>query len=252
MPKIRILWKKIPEQLRHLLVPLAIIAAGYLLVRWILVPADFGSLGHYRASSITSNLQKPIRYAGAEACEECHNQVGATLKQGYHRGVACEACHGPASAHSEDPENIKPAVTRTRTLCLLCHEYLPTRPTGFPQVVAESHNPSKPCVSCHRSHDPKPPKPLKKCGACHANIQRLLSLSNHAELNCTSCHTTPARHYTRPREYPPQRLQSRQVCLDCHDKTASRVQEISRVDGATHGEKYLCWQCHYPHLPEAR
>jgi hypothetical protein len=93
---------------------------------------------------------------------------------------------------------------------------------------------------------------LKKCGACHANIQRLLSLSNHAELNCTSCHTTPARHYTRPREYPPQRLQSRQVCLDCHDKTASRVQEISRVDGATHGEKYLCWQCHYPHLPEAR
>jgi len=246
------LWHKIPEQIRHLLVPFFIIVAGYLLARCLLIPQDFGLLGHYRASSVTVNTQKPINYAGAAACAECHEQVTTAKKQGYHRGVACEACHGPAQAHTQDPENARPTITRTRTLCLLCHEYLPTRPTGFPQVISESHNPTKPCISCHRPHDPKPPQPLKKCEACHAKIQRQLSLSNHSTLDCTSCHETPKQHYLQPRENPPKAMQNRQICLRCHDKTAPNPQEIPRIDGATHGEKYLCWQCHYPHMPEAR
>lgn len=252
MSKIMLLWYRIPEQIRRLLIPFFIIMVGYFLTRWLLVPPDFGMLGHYRASSITTNMQKEIRYAGAEACTECHDQTATKKKQGYHRGVSCEACHGTTVAHVHDPENIKPAITRTRTLCLLCHEYLPTRPTGFPQVISDSHNPTKPCISCHRPHDPKPPQPLKKCEACHTKIQRALTLSNHSNLGCTSCHETPAQHYTKPREYPPKRMQNRQTCLRCHDKTASSLQDISRIDGATHGEKYLCWQCHYPHMPEAR
>jgi ribosomal protein S27AE len=27
--------------------------------------------------------------------------------------------------------------------------------------------------------------------------------------------------------------------------------EIPRVEMRTHGERYLCWQCHYPHFPES-
>jgi hypothetical protein len=252
MNRVMLLWHRIPEQIRRLLIPFLIIVIVYLAARWILIPTDFGLLGHYRASSITTNTQKEIRYAGAEVCTECHDQLVAAKKQGYHRGVSCEACHGPALAHTQGPGNLKPAVTRTRTLCLLCHEYLPTRPTGFPQVISDSHNPTQPCISCHRPHEPKPPQPLKKCEACHAKIQRVLTLSNHSNLDCTSCHETPAQHYTQPREYPPKSMQNRQVCLRCHDKTNTGPREISRIDGATHGEKYLCWQCHYPHMPEAR
>jgi ribosomal protein S27AE len=28
------------------------------------------------------------------------------------------------------------------------------------------------------------------------------------------------------------------------------MKDVPKVDFASHGEKYLCWQCHYPHLPE--
>ena len=32
--------------------------------------------------------------------------------------------------------------------------------------------------------------------------------------------------------------------------TRKSDKEIPRVDMATHGERYVCWQCHYPHSPE--
>ena len=252
MNRLMLLWRRIPEQIRRLFIPFFIIIIGYLFTRWVLVPPDFGLLGHYRASSITTNMQKEIRYAGAEACTECHDQIVATKNKDTTRGLPVKRATVPVRPTYRILKNFKPAVTRTRTLCLLCHEYLPTRPTGFPQVISDSHNPTKPCISCHRPHEPRPPKPLKKCEACHAKVQRVLTLSNHSNLDCTSCHETPAQHYTQPTAYPPKRMQNRQVCLRCHDKTTSGPQEIPRIDGATHGGKYLCWQCHYPHMPEAR
>lgn len=248
----KFLWNKIPEQIRHLLAPILIIVVVYLLIRQLLVPSDFGLLGHFRASSITANVQRENKYAGSEACADCHDQIVGAKKHGYHRDVSCESCHGPSMAHTGDPEKLKPAIVRTRTLCLLCHEYLPTRPTGFPQVISDSHNPAKPCVSCHRPHDPKPLRAIKGCEACHAQIQRSLVLSNHSNLKCTRCHDAPKQHFTQPRGNIPKKIQDRQICLGCHDKTASSPKEILRIDGSTHGEKYLCWQCHYPHKPEAR
>lgn len=252
MKRLRLLWGNVPEQIRRLLIVFVVVIMGYLIVRFLMIPSDFGLLGHYRASSITANLQRVAKYAGEPACNECHEQIAVTKRQGYHKGVACESCHGSAMSHTLDPEDVKPAVTRTRSLCLLCHEYLPTRPTGFPQVVSDSHNPKKSCVSCHRPHDPKPLKPLKKCEACHAKIQRELSLSNHSNLECSSCHDVQKQHYSQPRENLPKRLLSRLICLRCHDKSSSKAPDILTIDGMSHGEKYLCWQCHYPHIPEAR
>jgi hypothetical protein len=252
MNKIRSLWNKIPEQIRRLSILLFAVIIVYLAVRLLMIPSDFGILGHYRASSITANLQKTVKYAGEPACNECHEDTASAKRQGYHGGVACESCHGPAIRHVQDPEHVKPAVNRNRSLCLLCHGYLPTRPTGFPQVISNSHNPSKLCVFCHHPHDPKTPQPLKKCEACHAKIQSQLSLSNHSGLDCMSCHEVDKQHYVQPRENPPKRMLSRQVCLRCHNKTLSHPEGIATIDGTSHGEKYLCWQCHYPHMPEAR
>jgi hypothetical protein len=252
MKRLQSLWNKIPEQIRRLLIPMVIVVVGYLTIRILLIPPDFGILGHYRASSIAANMQAAVKYAGEPACNECHEQAATVKRHGYHRGVACESCHGTAMAHAQDPENVKPAIIRTRSLCLLCHEYLPSRPTGYPQVISDSHNPLKPCVSCHRPHDPKPLQPLKKCEACHAKIQSQLSLSNHSDLDCTRCHEVPKQHYMHPREAPTKKMLNRRVCLTCHDKALPNPQSLPTVDGLTHGEKYLCWQCHYPHRPEAR
>ena len=252
MNKITFMWYKIPQQIRHLVVPVVVIIVGYLVVRQLLVPAGFGLYGHYRAPSVIENASKPIKYAGSVACAECHDAETTDKRSGYHRGVACETCHGPTQAHTEDPEKIKPQIPRTRSHCLLCHEYLSARPTGFPQVVSESHNPLRPCVSCHNPHNPRPPHAPKGCDACHAKVQRIIAVSRHGGLECTQCHEVPKDHKINPRGNRPQKMQSRDACGKCHAEDAKSAQGIPKVNMATHGEKYLCWECHYPHQPEAR
>ena len=128
----------------------------------------------------------------------------------------------------------------------------PYVPTGFPQVVADSHNPLQQCIACHRPHDPKPPAPPKGCEACHATIQRTLSVSHHGNLKCTTCHEVPKDHRLSPRGNPPKKLQTREACGACHAKGSAAAKDIPKVDLESHGGKYLCWECHYPHMPEAR
>jgi hypothetical protein len=252
MDAIKRVWNRMPQQIRHLLVPVVVIIVGYLVIRSLLVPAGFGQYGHYRGPSLVENASKEIKYAGSEACLECHDTIVAEKKGGYHRGVACETCHGPVMAHTQDPEKVKPQIPKGRNHCLLCHEYLSARPTGFPQVVSDSHNPVKPCISCHQPHNPKPPNVPKGCDACHAKIQRTIALSRHSNLECTKCHEVPKEHKVNPRENRPKRLQSRDTCGACHAQDSTAPKEVPRVNMASHGEKYLCWQCHYPHQPEAR
>jgi hypothetical protein len=43
----------------------------------------------------------------------------------------------------------------------------------------------------------------------------------------------------------------KEFCGTCHARGADSPPEIPRIDLATHGGTYLCWQCHYPHHPEA-
>jgi hypothetical protein len=246
------MWKRIPEQIRHIVVPAVALVVIYLVVRQLLIPHGFGLWGHYRAPSAVQNAELPMKYAGSEACADCHNEIVSSKKTGYHRGVACETCHGAAYAHTQDQEKHKPQINRARPACLICHEYLSSRPTGFPQVVADSHNPLKQCIACHRPHDPKPPTPPKGCEACHATIQRTISLSHHGNLKCTTCHEVPKDHRLSPRGNPPKKLQTREACGTCHAKGSSAAKDVPRVDLESHGGKYLCWECHYPHMPEAR
>ena len=245
------LLNRVPEQVIRLVV-ISILGIGFLiLIRVLLVPPDFGEYGHYRASAVDEIVSQPIQYAGHEACLECHDDVTEVKSQGYHRNVACEVCHGPAALHVEDDEAIKLRIPRERGYCPLCHEYLPSRPTGFPQIVATSHNPRKPCISCHDPHTPVPPETPKECEACHGTIARTKSLSHHVDVPCTRCHETPEEHKVKPRSVFPSKPDTREFCGGCHSEDADSPEEIPRIDILTHGERYVCWQCHYPHLPEA-
>lgn len=232
---------------------LAVVAIGGLLyVRHRFVPATFGELGHYRAAAVEAVSQRKIQYAGAAQCAECHDDVAARKAASYHRTLSCEICHGPAARHAEDPEAQKPIVPRERgAACLYCHEYLPSRPTGFPQIIERLHNPVKPCIECHNPHDPKPPQVPESCSACHAQIYRTKAVSHHANLACETCHTVDTRHRQEPRAFLPKKPTDREFCGRCHSKDAPSPKEIPRVDMTTHGGRYLCWQCHYPHFPES-
>jgi len=243
-------WNRLPEQIKRLTVIVVVFFASLIILRNIMIPDDFGQYGHYRSSAVEKTVSQAIRYAGQDMCAECHDDIMETKSTGFHRTVACEVCHGPGSAHTEDPESVTLDAPRDRAACPLCHEYLPSRPTGFPQIVSASHNPMNPCISCHEPHEPEPPETPKECAACHAEIARTKQVSHHVYVPCTHCHTTPEEHKLLPREYSPSKPTSREFCGTCHADDAVSEAGIPRVDLSSHETRYVCWQCHYPHLPE--
>ncbi|MFB3915305.1 MAG: hypothetical protein ACE14M_01140 [Terriglobales bacterium] len=240
-----------PQQLTRLLIVFGVLITGLFAARYKLTPKTFGQKGHYRAVALETVKAAPVRYAGREACETCHSEIFNTHSTGHHQTVACEVCHGPAAAHTESPTENQLPAPRKRGYCPLCHGYNPSRPTGFPQIDPQTHNPVKPCITCHNPHRPEPPHVPTECSACHAQIARTKAVSRHALLACTQCHQTPVKHKVTPALFRPEKPRTRAFCGRCHAKDANSPKEIPRVDIETHGGgRYLCWQCHYPHLPE--
>ena len=244
------IWR-FPDQVVRLAIVFAVAGTTLVLVRRHFVPDTFGEHGHYRAAAVPAAASLPERYAGAQTCGECHEDQVALKAASFHRGVACESCHGPAGEHVNAPDEHAPKKPVTRAECLTCHRYLLSRPNGFPQVLEMTHNPEKACVGCHDPHDPAPPQSPSTCGACHAGIARMKSVSHHARLECTVCHEAPPSHRDNPRTNPVQKPVEREFCGQCHAKEAAVDLEIPRVDMGTHGGRYVCWQCHYPHYPES-
>lgn len=238
---------KIPEALKRIAVLFVVIVVAVLALRFVL-PASMIDQQLFVRATIEREMAKPIRHGGSEICATCHDQTLAK-KAGYHRNLSCETCHGPAQAHAENPSEVKPLIPKQREYCVRCHAYSPSRPTGFPQINPAAHNPLKACVSCHDPHDPKPPSVPQECQSCHTEIARTKAVSQHVSLECTTCHTVPEGHKTAPRSVAASIPGERDFCGKCHAKD-SDVKETLKVDFAAHGEKYLCWQCHYPHMPE--
>lgn len=243
---------KIPEQVKRLSVLLVILVIVFIVVRSTLIPNDFGKIGHYRASAVQNIANNELHYTGQEVCVDCHDDIVAIKTKGYHKNLSCEVCHGPSIKHTESPDEFKPQIQRNRSFCPTCHEYLPSRPTGFPQIVSASHNPRKICVSCHNPHNPVPPVTPKGCEACHAEIAATKSLSFHSEIPCTKCHVANEKHKLSPRDNLPTKPTTREFCGQCHAEDANSPKDIPRINMATHEPRYVCWQCHYPHLPEAQ
>lgn len=240
----------IPDQVLRLAVLFALAVTALILVRRQFVPETFGDEGHFRAAAIPAIAALEPRYAGSQACSECHDDVAEIKRASFHRGLACETCHGAAAAHVNAPDEASPYRPSTRDACLTCHRYEPSRPTGFPQVVESTHNADKICMACHDPHDPTPPNVPSSCGACHAGVARTKAVSSHARLECTVCHEAPPEHREDPRAHTVKKPVEREFCGGCHGEGAASDPGIPRVDMATHGERYVCWQCHYPHFPE--
>jgi len=243
--------QKIPEQIKRLSIVFFFLAAGVLLARAYLVPTELKESGIHRSKTIQTEISRKGSYSESEVCSECHDDKDTLKRSGFHKFLACETCHGPGAKHAEDPETTPPSAPRERDYCSLCHAYDASRPTGFPQINPLVHNPLKACISCHEPHDPKPTEVPRECSACHGGISRTMAISPHIQLDCTTCHEVPKNHKTTPRAAKPSKPESREFCGKCHAE-GSDVKGPPRVDMKTHGEKYLCWQCHYPHMPEAR
>lgn len=240
--------ERIPEQLRRLSIVIVIIVAGIITARYLVLPSTLFDTRFHRESTVQRESSKNIVFAGATVCGDCHDDQATRKKTGYHKGLSCETCHGPAVAHTGDA-SVKPFAPRERNFCLRCHAYDPSRPTGFPQINPVLHNPLKRCIACHNPHDPVPPKVPQECSACHGVIAKIKTVSPHALIGCTTCHSVPVKHRITPRVVRPTKPETREFCGQCHRKESER-KDAPKIDLSTHGERFLCWQCHYPHMPE--
>jgi len=141
----------------------------FLVVRHYYVPKSFGQYGHYRGASIGEIAQLPVKFAGHQACEDCHTDVVAKKNPGKHAHVNCEACHGAQAAHAQaalagDPTSIKPVLPDTSVLCARCHTASAAKPKGFPQVDPAVHSQRLPCETCHDPHSPGMDAPATAAG----------------------------------------------------------------------------------------
>jgi hypothetical protein len=237
---------KLPEQAVKVVTVIIGLVLILLVVWQFILPPELKDHDLQIIATVEREAAKEIRYAGAQICGQCHEKESEIKKNGYHRDLSCESCHGAAQKHVENPTDVKPTSPKMRDYCSYCHNYNSSRPTGFPQINPDTHNPRKPCIACHNPHNPKPPTAPRSCAACHAQIERAKAASYHALIACTVCHSAPEKHKTSPRTVIPTKPDKREFCGKCHDKGSTR-KGVPAVDMATHGEKYVCWQCHYPH-----
>jgi len=242
---------KIPTQLVPVFIIILIAIAALIVARNILVPDSFGELGHYRSEAVGEIMELEPVYAGSEVCFDCHDDIVETKIGSRHDGVSCEVCHGPAIQHTEAPDEFIPDAPRGRGYCPLCHGYSPSRPSGFPQIIAERHNPGKACMSCHNPHNPLLPHAPEDCSACHRSISSVKMLSHHATLECTQCHEVEADHRTSPKFARASKPADNSTCAACHAKGSTLNNDAPKLDVESHSERYKCWDCHYPHYPEA-
>ncbi len=242
----------IPEQVTRLGFVAVLGLTAVLSVRAYLVPKRLKDVPFDQEVAMERERARGVKFAGASACAECHDDKVAEKAAGHHRTLACETCHGACYEHTQDPGgDFTPYAPRLRDFCVRCHAYDPSRPTGFPQINPSIHNPLKACIECHKPHAPVPPNTPQECEACHGEIAKTKAVSAHATLSCTICHENTDAHKDEPHKFRPTKPETREFCGKCH-APGSENKAAPKVDIVKHGEKYLCWECHYPHMPEGR
>ena len=157
----------------RLIVLLVLVVAGFVAVRSLAIPSSWDGEKFYRVDSLEDLKLQPMQLGGNETCSGagCHDQKRVakhksqldTVAKGSHKGLACESCHGPLSAHVSDNKRLAAAqINRENTLCLGCHAPLLSRPKDFPQFDTENTGHwyfdveiTTPCRDCHSPHNPR-------------------------------------------------------------------------------------------------
>ncbi len=155
-------------RMRLLIVFSSIVAvAGLgLILKGLLLPDSFGVYGHYRADAITEAVAVPIRHGTNESCYDCHKYEAKIHKNGLHKTISCEFCHGTYADHVENGKKTGTLPVKKgeeiSILCLRCHNSeivarteqviktvaMPDHLTK--QKVKETHT----CNQCHHAHGP--------------------------------------------------------------------------------------------------
>lgn len=145
-----------PQIVRLVLLTIGIVGT-YLGARYFLTPQSFGQNGWYRAAAPEEIASRDRVFAGRKACEECHSDIEKKLVKAEHKGLSCEACHGAALAHVNNPDvEVPPGKNRLEMFgaCIRCHDANVSRPGWLKQITAKTHYPGRKCTECHVPHQP--------------------------------------------------------------------------------------------------
>ena len=166
------------------------------------------------AQAARQSKQLTATFVGADTCLACHDDKARTLERTVHGKAAhprspaaaqgCESCHGPGSAHVEDPADATTikrfdqsmAPRDANETCLSCHTKSPH--TLWQGSAHDTRNIS--CGSCHSVHTPVGEKAqlrkaseLELCGSCHRTQATKVRRVSHmplaeGKMECSSCH----------------------------------------------------------------
>lgn len=122
---------------------LIVAGVGFAFVRQQMIPDTWNWEGSYRESALADVAAKPMTYGGNHSCASCHEDSDGThdsvieeLSTGAHKGLSCEACHGPLGEHVRDNKKIADArVEYSGLVCLHCHSNLISRPPQHPKFI---------------------------------------------------------------------------------------------------------------------
>lgn len=144
---------------KHIVI-LFILLGGFLLLalgaKFYLTDPSFYKFGDYRADAVPELAAGTPLFRGGDYCLSCHDDGFAYGTGGAHGSVQCEVCHGVDPEHPDNPATHVPADTIE--LCTSCHQAMPARPAGHPQIVMAEHpSTDEAGEQCHDCHDPHSP-----------------------------------------------------------------------------------------------
>jgi DmsE family decaheme c-type cytochrome len=202
-------------------------------------------------------------YVGTDTCIGCHDTEGNAFVHTLHGKAqnprtpqaarGCETCHGPGSAHVDDPSQ-PDSIRRFPTLsprdgsetCLSCHSR--GSHTQWKGSMHDARNLS--CVTCHSIHSPKSEKAqlktatvIETCSRCHKTEVAKLQRSGHmpvreGKMDCTACHNPHGATNVRMLRVG---NWINETCVSCHaEKRGPFLWDHAPVREA-------CNTCHDPH-----
>lgn len=187
------------------------------------------------------------KYAGAETCAPCHEDVykewaltshRRTLFDKEHAKNGCEACHGPGAEHNEDPMNkdkiINPSKlspTDLAATCMKCHkqEHVTLWQTSL-------HARSKvTCLNCHDVHSPETAMMSKDIENGKTDLGGLTRAIQAAELDANEAAVGSQ-----------EKAEALAKVTDLKDKAQALRDKINATETVYKrvAEPYVCYNCH--------
>lgn len=196
-------------------------------------------------------------YAGAEVCSSCHADLAKSFHRSKHGKIfaqprnerekkGCEACHGPASAHLEDPTTGVLRFSRAEAkiinaTCLTCHNSGESTRKWEKGIHSRAQ---LSCISCHKVHPDEEHLLVKQepdvCLTCHKTVQASFRMPSRHPLKerkvlCSQCHNP------HQPEIPPTATSLQQSCVSCHQEKRGPFRFPHRP------VSFNCLSCHLPH-----